>query len=160
MGVFFYSKAMSKKNDEIIKICEETAVSEGFLPVETVIRGSKNQLIIEVFIDSENPVTIDDCAALSTKINTIFEENAVIDGNYRLDVSSPGTDRPLRYLQQFPKNTGRLFDIEYTENGETKKLSGKLLGVEGSKLKFAVRKEEIELEHGQIIKAIVKISFS
>ena len=79
---------------------------------------------------------------------------------YRLDVSSPGTDKPLKFLSQFPKHINRKFEVSYTSNDETKKLSGKLIKVEGDTLVFLSNQNEISINFNNIKKAKVIVSFS
>ncbi len=149
---------MNKKN--IVKRIEEVVAEKKLLLVEINIRGNQNNPIVEIFIDDEKGVTTDDCAELSREIGSIIEEENLIETKHRLDVSSPGIDRPLKYIQQFPKNIDRKFEIKYTDSEEKKKkFEGKLLQVEGEKLVFESGKNNIELNFTDITSAKVLISF-
>lgn len=60
--------------------------------------------LLRVFIDIERGVTIDDCAAVSNQLSRVFEvENVDYD---RLEVSSPGLDRPLKKAADFVRFAG------------------------------------------------------
>ncbi|HRP75619.1 MAG TPA: ribosome maturation factor RimP [Rhodocyclaceae bacterium] len=60
--------------------------------------------LLRVFIDIERGVTIDDCAAVSNQLSRVFEvENVDYD---RLEVSSPGLDRPLKKAADFERFAG------------------------------------------------------
>jgi ribosome maturation factor RimP len=139
---------------EIQRIVE----SLGYFFIQLVIRGDKRQQIFEVFVDSEKGVTTDDCAEISRLIHEFFEPNEEI-GSYRLDVSSPGVDRPLKYLKQYTKHIGRDFSVKYLSEDETKKQKGKLLSIEDDKLNFQFGKEEVLISFEKIIEAKVQISF-
>ena len=115
--------------------------------------------MIEVFIDCEKHITAKDCAEMSRKINEVFEEKEIIKAAYRLDVSSPGIERPLLYLKQYPKQINRMFEITYSYGDEKKKLKGTLKKIEGEDLTFLTNKEQI-INFKDIINAKVLVSFS
>jgi ribosome maturation factor RimP len=105
-----------------------------------------------VFIDGEKNITADDCAKVSKQISSRFD---FILENYRLDVSSPGTNRPLIYLKQFHKHINRKFEILYADNEQTKSITGKLLEINGDYLVFLSNNKEIMILFNNIKKATV-----
>jgi ribosome maturation factor RimP len=148
----------SEKN--IKDISSEVIQKNGFFLIDMVLRGNENNRIIELFIDGEKNVSADDCAKISRELNSEIEMQNLIESNYRLDVSSPGIDRPLVYLKQFPKHINRKFDISYIQNEETKKLMGKLIDVSGEDLTFLDNSRQIIIKYNNIKKAKVIASFS
>lgn len=157
MWAFFVT--MDTIKEKILKIVENSLLGTEFLLIETNIRGDQRKRIIEVFVDSAKNISADDLAELSRKINEILSEDEEI-GNYRLDVSTPGVERPLRFIEQFPKNINRNFELEYFFGNEVMKLKAKLISVNGKELIFNDGKNEFLINHNQIIKAKVLISFS
>lgn len=144
----------------IYKIAEETAEKHGLFFVDLTIRGDRKRRIIEIYIDGEKNVTADDCALISRQIDEQLETLPELNSAYRLDVSSPGVDRPLKFLKQFPKNLNRKFEVSYkTEEGE-KTLTAVLTAIEGDELHFLANKKQTVINFNNIIKAIVIISFS
>lgn len=140
---------------------EQVVNDQGFFLIELVTRGDRSNRVIEVYVDSESNVSAEDCAEISRKIDKNLEEDNLIDSGYRLEVSTPGVNRPLKFLKQFPKNIGRKFDISYRDEDSVKKFLGTLKTVEDDKLLFIKNsREEITLEFNKIIKAKVLISFS
>ena len=114
--------------------------------------------MIEVFIDGEINISADKCAVVSREIIKLIDEKELLK-SYRLDVSSPGVDRPLIYLQQFPKHINRLFEIEFNASGTSSTFKGRLVSVENEVLTFQSDKE-IKLRFPDIIKAKVLVSFN
>lgn len=157
MWAFFVT--MDTIKEKILKIVENSLLGTEFLLIETNIRGDQRKRIIEVFVDSAKNISADDLAELSRKINEFLSEDEEI-GNYRLDVSTPGVERPLRFIEQFPKNINRNFELEYFFGNEVMKLKAKLISVNGKELIFNDGKNEFLINHNQIIKAKVLISFS
>src|SRR3546814_12597059 len=74
-------------------------------------------------------LTIDDCAALSRRISELFDEIDPIEEAYRLEVSSPGIDRPLTRLSDFADWTGHEARISLVEPQDGRKqFTGTLKG--------------------------------
>ncbi len=141
-------------------IAADTVEKNGFFLIDLVLRGNEKNRVIEIFIDGEKNVSAEDCAKVSRDIDSVIEEQSIIESNYRLDVSSPGIDRPLIFLKQYPKHINRKFDISYKQNNETKELTGKLIGVSGDELTFLSNNKQILIIFNDIIKAKVIASFS
>lgn len=92
--------------------------------VETKVYPGNN---IKVFLDADKGITIEKCARLNRLLYKKIEENSLFeDGNFSLEVSSPGLGEPLKLLRQYKKNTGRT--IEILLDDESKK-QGKLVAV-------------------------------
>jgi ribosome maturation factor RimP len=153
----FYFCNMDKLQIKI-KI-EEIVSSKGFLLIDIIFRGDQHLRVLEIFIDGEKGITTIDCTNVSRAINEAFQAENLIEENYRLEVSSPGVERPLKYLVQFSKHIGRKFEVEYTDLEETKKLIAKLLRIDGDQFYFEDKNSEVKISFQNIIKAKVLISF-
>jgi ribosome maturation factor RimP len=62
--------------------------------------------VLRLYIDSEDGVTLDDCQQVSYQVSGILEVEDPIKGQYSLEVSSPGVDRPLFTTEQFARYVG------------------------------------------------------
>ncbi len=98
-------------------------------------RGAEGSDEPTLQIMAERPDTrqlvIDDCAALSHRISELFDELDPIEEAYRLEVSSPGIDRPLTRLKDFADWAGHEAKIEVVEPIENqKRFRGELVGAE------------------------------
>jgi len=150
---------MNSLRENIVQMTQEITSSSGFFLIDIVIRGTERNRVIEVFIDGEKNITAKDCAEISRKLNEVFEEKELIKATYRLDVSSPGIDRPLLYLKQYPQHINRKFEITYNYDDEKRKFKGTLIKIEGEYLTFVTNKEQI-INFKDIINAKVLLSFS
>lgn len=82
---------------------------------------------IKIFLDSDEGMSIEKCVKYNRKLYSQIEEKALFsDGNFSLEISSPGVDEPLRMHRQYIKNKGR--NVLVTFNDGTEK-EGKLLEV-------------------------------
>jgi ribosome maturation factor RimP len=87
---------------------------------------------IKVFLDADSGLAIDKCVKINRAMYKVIEENEWYpDGNFSLEVSSPGIDEPLKLIRQYKKNINR--NVELTLNDESK-LEGKLLGADEEKV--------------------------
>lgn len=146
--------------ENIVRISNEIAEKLNFFVIDITFRGDNRKKIIEVFVDAEKNIDADNLAEISREINSILEEQDIIQQAYRLDVSTPGVDRPLKFLKQFPKHINRNFEVTYKAGDETKTITGKLLSVEREELTFLSDKKELLIEFNNITTAKVIISFS
>jgi ribosome maturation factor RimP len=146
--------------ENIVRISDEIAQKLGFFLVDVVFRGDQRNRIVEVYVDGENNVSADNLAEISREINKTIEEQDLIKESYRLDVSTPGVDRPLKYIKQFPKHLNRKIEITYKAEEGLKTLTGKLVGIKGEELTFLSEKNNLIVEYKNITKAKVLISFS
>lgn len=150
---------MKQIRKQIWQITEKSLEGSEFLLIDLIVRGSLNAPVFEIFVDSPKGISTEDCSKLSRKINEEIEKTDIAKTKYRLDVSSPGIDRPLKFIEQYPKNIGREFQLEYEKNGEIVKTEAVLNKVENGKLEFSNENNLIVIEHNQIKKAKVKLSF-
>lgn len=99
------------------------AQPEDFL-VSVKVKPTNN---INIFIDSDQGMSIEKCVRYNRKLYAQIEEKAMFpDGNFSLEISSPGVEEPLKLKRQYVKNIGR--KVLVTFNDETQK-EGKLLEV-------------------------------
>ena len=145
------------KNKITNRIKEETE-NLGYLFIELDFRGDTRNHILEIYIDNEVGITTVDCARVSRAIGDMIEEEDLIESKYRLDVSSPGIDRPLKYIQQFKRNIGRSFELQLEDENDSK-FEGKLLELDNDDLKFQIKKEVIVINIKNIKSAKVLVRF-
>ena len=90
--------------------------------VEVRIKPTNN---IKVFIDGDEGVPLSALVQYNRKLYKDLEESGMYpDGNFSLEVSSPGLDEPLKLYRQYKKNIGRYVDLTLTDSS---KKEGKLL---------------------------------
>jgi ribosome maturation factor RimP len=131
----------------LTSLIEPEARSLGFDLVRVKMFGGTSDPTLQVM--AERPETrqlkIEDCAALSRRISDVFDALEAdgrdpIDGAYRLEVSSPGIDRPLTRAKDYADWAGHEARITLAEKIDNRKiLTGDLVGVEGDAVTVAVR---------------------
>ncbi|KMY24034.1 nus operon associated protein [Actinobaculum suis] len=122
-----------------------------------VSRGSRP--IVSVTVDlPEGPGGVDSqqLVDISREISAVLDEIDVIAGAYQLEVTTPGTDRPLVEARHFSRAIGRL--VKVTPREETP-FTERLVAVEGDTLVFRGESGERRLSIGEVAKARVHIEF-
>lgn len=83
-----------------------------------------NSGILSILVDGDKGVAISDCVAISRHVGFHLEEENTIEQAYKLEVSSPGLDTPLKSLRQYYKNLGRSLNVKLSDGT---KREGKLI---------------------------------
>lgn len=97
------------------KVDELTQDSALFL-VEVKLKPTNN---IKVYVDGDNGMNIQACTKINRALYKMIEESGMYpEGDFSLEVSSPGVDEPLKLFRQYVKNIGRT--VEITVNDESK----------------------------------------
>ncbi len=100
-----------------------------FWGLEYISQGKDT--VLRVFIDHENGITVDDCAAVSRQISSVMDVEDPISQVYNLEVSSPGMDRPVFTLEQYASLAGNIIDVRLRMAFDgRRKFKGQLIGVE------------------------------
>ena len=100
------------------------ADNPGYFLVEIKANPANN---IKVFLDADGGVSIDQCVKYNRALYKQIEESGIFpEGDFSLEVSSPGLDEPLKLKRQYIKNTGRNVEVILHDGS---KVEGKLLAV-------------------------------
>lgn len=143
---------MSRENqiETVQKLIQPLLVDDIFL-VEIKIKPINN---IKIYLDADSGLGIEKCIKINRALYKIMEEMAIYpDGDFSLEVSSPGIEEPLKLHRQYLKNIGRQVEVVYND-GTIK--TGKLLSVTENEI-------EIEYTEGKNKKAVLiqlKIPFT
>jgi len=136
--------------------------AKGYELYKLQIIPQKKSCLVRVFIDHNEGITIDDCVEITRLLNDYFFIENLFDGEYRLEVSSPGINRPLETAKDFERNKGRLirFQVQDKNLDKIKMMQGRLVAIDKEILTLEKEKGEIqELKISSIKKARVEPEF-
>ena len=109
----------------------------GYELVDLQYRKEGRGMAVCIFIDKPGGITLDDCVTVSREVGAILEIEDPIKAAYRLEVSSPGLDRPLKKVADFERFTGHKIKVrtmrmlDPDDRGNSRKtFTGELAGVE------------------------------
>ena len=123
----------------LAKRIEPEVKSLGYELVRLAMIGGTSDPTLQVM--AERPDTrqlgLADCEAISHRLSDWLDQNDPIEGGYRLEVSSPGIDRPLTRAKDYSDWIGHEARVTLvSERGGRRKLSGTLQGLEGENVKL------------------------
>jgi ribosome maturation factor RimP len=127
---------------ELTRLIEPAAKAEGFELVRVKLMGGKSDPTLQVMAERPDTrqLTLEDCARLSRRLSDLLDETDPIEEAYRLEVSSPGIDRPLTRLADFADWKGHEARISLVEPLDGRKqLTGDLIDVEGETIIIDVK---------------------
>lgn len=135
---------------QLVELIEKTVGGLGYELVD--LEMSPRGRLLRVFIDKEAGISVDDCATVSHQLTRVFAvENIDYD---RLEISSPGLDRPLKKAGDFERFAGEEAQIKLRiPLGNRRNFVGTLLGEAGGCVRFRVGEEELEISLDNIEKA-------
>lgn len=115
----------------------------GYELVDLQLQQDGKQLALRIFVDKPAGITLDDCVEVSREVSAILEVEDPIRSAYRLEVSSPGLDRPLKKAADFERFVGKKARlksknlIDPDQRGTTRKtFVGTLLGFEDDNVRL------------------------
>ena len=149
---------MSKKSElesSVGRLAEPEILKEGVELVDVeFVREGKVQCL-RVLIDKRGGVTIDECEAVSRRIDPILEEAGLMADVDTFEVSSPGLDRPLKKPADFVRHMGEKVDVGlYKAIDGDKTITGTLTDYDDGGLTLETADGPVKLEKGEI--AVVK----
>ena len=113
----------------------------------------KNPVLV-VYIDTPDGIAVEDCERVSREVAALLDVEDPIPGQYRLEVSSPGLDRPLFTLEHFEQFTGEVAQISlYAPQDGRRKFKGEILGTDVGQVKIDQDGVEVTLPLDNIAKA-------
>ena len=142
-------------NSENQVIAVENKLSElltelpGYFLVEISVKPTNN---IKVFVDADQGAAIDHLSKINRALYKWVEENLFPNGDFSIEVSSPGLDEPLKLERQYLKNTGRMVEI-ILKNGLKKE--GKLTNV--SENEIVIEEEKGKGKKKEVIQHIILV---
>jgi ribosome maturation factor RimP len=119
-------------------IIEPAVEAAGYKLVRLRLMGGKTKTLQIMAERPDGTMNVDDCAKLSRALSELFEAEDPIEGEYNLEISSPGIDRPLTRPMDFVRWSGHEAKIELVAPDETgrRKFKVLLLGLDGNDVAF------------------------
>ena len=112
--------------------------------------------VLQIMIErtDRRAISVDDCANVSRAVSALLDVEDVIPGSYTLEVSSPGIDRPLTRPEHFVRFAGFEAKLEtrIPLDGR-KRFTGRLLGLEGERVRIATAEGELALPLADVQRA-------
>lgn len=139
-------RTKTPEDRKLLELLDPVAEAAGYEIVRLrLMGGSKSGRTLQVMAErpSDGDMNVDDCARLSRALSEVLDAADPVSGDYRLEVSSPGIDRPLTRLKDFETYEGLEARLELDRLVENRKrFKGVLAGVEGQDVLIDLEGEE------------------
>jgi ribosome maturation factor RimP len=152
--------AVSKKVETLTAMLEPAVAAVGFelWGVEFFQQGRHS--VLRLFIDGPDGVGVDDCAAVSHQVSGVLDVEDPIAGEYTLEVSSPGWDRPLFTLPQYARFAGSEVSVRLASPlGGRRRYKGVIQGVGDDAVDLLVDGATVRIPFAAIDKANVEPNY-
>jgi len=123
----------------IEKAIEPTVVAMGYVLVRIMLSGGNSNPVLQVMVEraDQRTMTVEDCAEISRAVSAVLDVEDPIASAYRLEISSPGIDRPLVKARDFDRFAGEVAKLETDAPFEgRKRFQGRLLGMAGDAVRL------------------------
>ena len=97
---------MAKISDKVVALINPSINDLGYELVGVEYVASGKHSILRLYIDSEEGIGVDDCEVVSRQVSAIMDVEDPISGQYNLEVSSPGIERPLFSIDHYKRFLG------------------------------------------------------
>lgn len=148
--------AMASKQEQLEALIAPVVASLGceLWGLEYLTQGRYTTL--RLYIEGESGVTLDDCEKVSRQVSSVLDVEDPIEGEYTLEVSSPGLDRPLYIPAHYERYIGEQVNLRLrmARDGR-RKFKGTIVGVDGADIRIAVDDKDMVLTIDAIDKATI-----
>ena len=155
MRAFFIGFAEANGVRDLTQLFEPVIESMGYELVGVEFQGGGGHGTLRVYIDREDGVSVDDCAAISHQVSGILDVEEPIKQAYDLEISSPGIDRPLFKPADFERFAGQTAKIKLLAGIDGRRnFKGRLQGLADPQcVRIEVDGEVFDLPHADIARA-------
>lgn len=145
---------MRRDQTHLWELFEPVVKGMGFDLIEIEHFPNPKHGVLRLYIDKEGGVNVDDCSSVSRQISALIDVEDPVSGQFNLEISSPGADRPLRRLVDFQRFTGSLVKLKTVMPLEGQRnFKGRLLEASEETVVIETDDEEISLPMTAIDKA-------
>jgi len=114
--------------------------------------------LVRIMVDSDSGVTLDEISEATRGVSAHLDDHDLLDEHpYTLEVTSPGTDRPLTQPRHWSRNVGRLVKVTRREGDP---VTGRVLSAGTTSATLDVSGSEQEIAYADVKKALVQVEFN
>jgi ribosome maturation factor RimP len=144
--------------DRLAGVLEEPLAASG-LDVEAIeLTPAGKRRLLRVAVDKDGGVTLDDIAEATKQVGVLLDSSDVMgEQPYTLEVTSPGTDRPLTLPRHWRRNEGRLVKVTTAEG---RSVTGRISASDDDGAELDVDGGTERVAYAEVAKAKVQIEFN
>jgi ribosome maturation factor RimP len=145
---------MKQAPEHLLNLIEPIVEGLGYECVGIDYNPHPRHGLLRIYIDSENGILVDDCTKVSHQVSGVLDVEDPIQGNYQLEVSSPGADRPFFKISQFEEYINETVTVNLFRTIEgRRKITGLIKKVEGDVITLQENEQNYEVPYDAMSKA-------
>lgn len=141
----------------LVALAEPVATELDVDLVDVEVKGPRNRRVVRLIADADGGLDIDRIAVLSRAVGDAIDD--VVPGAYTLEVTSPGTDRPLRTGRDFARNVGREVRLQRTQQAAADapgEVAGTVVAADPTQVTLEVAGDTVtiplgDVDHGKVV---------
>ena len=148
-------RGKTAEDRRLLELLDPVAEAAGYEIVRLRLMGGEEARRLQIMAETpEGEMVVEDCARLSRAISEVMDAADPIAGEYTLEVSSPGVDRPLFRLEHYARFAGESAKVvmKLPQDGR-RRLQGTIARIEGDRIVFVVDGAEMAVAFDNIDKA-------
>ncbi|MFC5289318.1 ribosome maturation factor RimP [Actinokineospora guangxiensis] len=146
-----------QREHELEPIVAEAVAAAGFELEQLDVQQAGRRRLVKVVVDGDDGVALDEVADVSRAVSAVLDENdAVLGGPYTLEVTSPGTDRPLTRPRHWKRARLRLVAVTPHEGAA---YTGRVGTAGEDAVELLVDGSLREVRYADVAKAVVEVEF-
>jgi ribosome maturation factor RimP len=158
LALFFCAQVSEEKMkqapEHLVNLIEPIVEGLGYECVGIDYHPHPKHGLLRIYIDSDRGILSDDCAKVSHQISGVLDVEDPIPGNYQLEISSPGEDRPFFKVSQFERFMGSTVLVNlFSPVDNRRKIKGTVEKVEGEIITFKEAEQLFDVPFSAMSKA-------
>ena len=145
---------MKQAPEHLVSLIEPIVEGLGYECVGIEYNPHPRQGLLRIYINTSNGIVLEDCTKVSHQLSGVLDVEDPIHGNYELEVSSPGADRPFFKLSQFEEFKGSVVTVNlFKPINNQRKITGQIKNVEGDIILIQMAEQIMEIPFQSMSKA-------
>lgn len=145
---------MPGKLETLQEIVAPAVAAEGYEFIGLEYHGQGKHSLLRIYIDTPEGIGITDCEKVSRQVSAVLDVAEPITGEYTLEVSSPGLDRPFFTLEQMTRFVGHTVKVRlHIARDGQKNFSGKLVATEAENIVLEIDNQRVSFPFAEVAKA-------
>jgi ribosome maturation factor RimP len=152
---------LATRRERLREVIGPVVTAAGYDLEDVTVSRAGRRHVVRVVVDGDAGVSLDDIADVSRAVSAALDAaessgGELIEGEYQLEVGSPGVDRPLTQPRHWRRNVGRLVTVRAPD----RQLTGRILAADDEGIVLDVAGDSHELPYAQLGAGRVQIEFS
>ncbi len=145
--------------DELKNLIEPILAGMGIDLVDLEIHGHRGRPVLRVYADELGGISLERCASASRAVSASLDQSGLFEDAYLLELSSPGTDRPLSTERDFQRHCGRKIKLTYRDSDQQLEACGRIEAATEGLLQLQTGTELLTIPLGQVVLAKIIVEF-